>query len=96
MLKIIAPAIFASALTVMGIAGATAADNTNDQLKLNDRGGVTNEPGGNTSDRTPNTASPDRGAGAGTTGAAGTDAAKVPEGTSDRTPPDSTKEKSMD
>lgn len=43
------------------------------------------ETGGATSDRTPSGAS-DRTPGAGTTGAAGTDAATTPSGTSDRTP----------
>ena len=39
-----------------------------------------------TSDRTPDKASPERTPGATDTGAAGTDAAKTPGGTSDRTP----------
>lgn len=39
-----------------------------------------------TSDRTPNNTSPDRTPGASVTGAAGTDVARTPLGTSDRTP----------
>ena len=39
-----------------------------------------------TSDRTPGDAPPDRTPGASVTGAAGTEAAQTPEGTSDRTP----------
>ena len=41
---------------------------------------------GKTSDRSPGDAAPDRTPGASSTGAAGTDAAKTPDGTSDRTP----------
>ncbi|RUP07919.1 hypothetical protein [Hyphomicrobium sp.] len=82
-------------LLAVTVAGPAYADNTTDKTKMNDNGAVVNQPGGKTSDRTPGTESPDRGAGAGTTGAAGTDAAKTPEGTSNRTP-DPTKQKSMD
>jgi hypothetical protein len=67
---------------------------TSDKTKMNNNGAAV-QPGGKTSDRTPGNASPDRGAGAGTSGAAGTDAAKTPEGTSTRTP-DPSKQKSMD
>ena len=41
---------------------------------------------GKTSDRSPGDPAPDRTPGASSTGAAGTDAAKTPSGTSDRTP----------
>jgi hypothetical protein len=92
MRKIIA---IAAAVTFAGVTAAAAADSTSDKLKMNDNGGVTNQPGGKTSDRTPNTDSPDRGPGAGTSGAVGTGAAKTPEGTSTRTP-DSSKQRSMD
>ncbi len=90
----------AALLSIAGILAATVmgpalADSTTDKTKMNANGAVVNQPGGKTSDRTPGTESPDRGPGAGTTGAAGTDAAKTPEGTSNRTP-DSTKQKSMD
>jgi hypothetical protein len=74
---------------------ALAADSSADKTKMNDNGAVVNQSGGKTSDRTPGNASPDRGAGAGTSGAAGTDAAKTPEGTSTRTP-NANKQKSMD
>jgi hypothetical protein len=90
------PRVIAGLLALTVVAGpALAADSTTDKLKMNDNGAVVNQPGGKTSDRTPGNASPDRGAGAGTSGAAGTDAAKTPEGTSTRTP-DVSKQKSMD
>ena len=85
--------ICAGVLGAMLIGGAAIADA--DKLKMNENGAVTNQPGGKTSDRTPGTDSPDRGPGAGTSGAAGTGAAKTPEGTSTRTP-DATKQKPMD
>lgn len=44
-------------------------------------------PDGKTSDRTPDDASPAREHGSSGAGAPGTDAAKTPQGTSDRTPP---------
>jgi hypothetical protein len=44
------------------------------------------QPQGKTSDRTPGDPSPDRTPNATSKGAVGTDAAKTPEGTSDRTP----------
>jgi hypothetical protein len=48
--------------------------------------GMSGTDGGKTSDRSPGNPSPDRTPGASSSGAAGTDAAKTPEGTSDRTP----------
>lgn len=87
--------IFAGLCAAAMIAAPAFADSTTDKTKMNENGAVTNQPGGKTSDRTPNSSSPDRGAGAGTSGAAGTGAAKTPEGTSTRTP-DMSKEKSMD
>jgi hypothetical protein len=48
--------------------------------------GMSGADNGKTSDRSPGDAAPDRTPGASTTGATGTDAAKTPEGTSDRTP----------
>jgi hypothetical protein len=89
------PCAFAGLLVVAVAAGPALADSTSDKTKMNDNGAVTNQPGGKTSDRTPGSSSPDRGEGAGTSGAAGTDAAKTPQGTSTRTP-DKSKEKSMD
>lgn len=85
----------AGMIAASAFAGAALADSVSDKTKMNDNGATVNQPGGKTSDRTPGTESPDRGAGAGTSGAAGTDAAKTPDGTSNRTP-DAKKEKSMD
>ena len=48
--------------------------------------GASDGTGSKTSDRTPETAAPDRSPGATGTGAAGTDAGQTPTGTSDRTP----------
>jgi hypothetical protein len=89
--------IFAVAglMSAAAFAGTALADSTTDKTKMNENGAPVNQPGGKTSDRTPGTASPDRGSGAGTSGAAGTGAAKTPEGTSTRTP-NSNNEKSMD
>jgi hypothetical protein len=92
-MRILIPAF--AALFTVALAGSALADSTSDKTKMNDNGAVTSQPGGKTSDRTPGSTSPDRGAGAGTSGAAGTDAAKTPQGTSTRTP-DASKEKSMD
>jgi hypothetical protein len=78
----IAGLVTAALLTV---STAEAADSTSDKTKMNDNGGVTSQPGGKTSDRTPNK-TPDRETGAGTTGAPGTDMGKTPEGTSTRSP----------
>ena len=89
------PCALAGLLAVTVIAGPALADSTSDKTKMNDNGAAVSQPGGKTSDRTPGNESPDRGAGAGTSGAAGTDAAKTPEGTSTRTP-DPSKQKSMD
>src|SRR3569832_1976722 len=85
--------VVTTAAIMLGVAGSAMAadqsqtDNTlhsqGNQLKANDNGIPANQPGGKTSDRSGNT-NPDRGAGAGTTGAAGTGAVKTPEGTSDR------------
>jgi hypothetical protein len=80
------PCAIAGLLAVNVVAGPAFADSVTDKTKMNDNGAVVNQPGGKTSDRTPGNTSPDRGAGAGTSGAAGTDAAKTPEGTSTRTP----------
>ncbi len=92
-MRILVPAF--AAMCTVAVAGSALADSTSDKTKMNDNGAVTNQPGGKTSDRSPGSPSPDRGAGAGTSGAAGTDAAKTPQGTSTRTP-DPSKEKSMD
>ncbi len=89
------PSALAMLCAAAAVAGPAFADSTTDKTKMNDNGAVTSQPGGKTSDRTPDSSSPDRGAGAGTSGAAGTDAAKTPEGTSDRTPPKKDK-KSVD
>jgi hypothetical protein len=94
-MRLFIPGIFAGLCAATIIAAPAFADSTTDKTKMNENGAVTNQPGGKTSDRTPNSSSPDRGAGAGTSGAAGTGAAKTPEGTSTRTP-DTSKEKSMD
>lgn len=94
-MRVSTPSVYAGLLGAMLFAGSALADDATDKLKMNENGAVTNQPGGKTSDRTPGTDSPDRGPGAGTTGAAGTGAAKTPEGTSTRTPDDS-KKKSMD
>lgn len=82
-------------LLALSAIGPAYADSTTDKTKMNESGAAVNQPGGKTSDRTPGTESPDRGPGAGTTGAAGTDAGKTTEGTSNRTP-DKNKKKSMD
>ena len=89
------PSVVAALLAVTVVAGPALADSATDKTKMNENGAVVNQPGGKTSDRTPGNASPNRGAGAGTSGAAGTDAAKTPEGTSTRTP-NASKQKSMD
>jgi hypothetical protein len=89
------PSVLAGLLAVTVVAGPALADSITDKTKMNDNGAVVSQPGGKTSDRTPGNPSPDRGAGAGTSGAAGTDAAKTPQGTSTRTP-DPGKQKSMD
>jgi hypothetical protein len=85
----------AGILAASVLAGPALADSVTDKTKMNDNGNAVNQPGGKTSDRTPGNESPDRGAGAGTSGAAGTGAGKTPEGTSTRTP-DNQKQKSMD
>jgi hypothetical protein len=51
---------------------------------------ASNQQQGKTSDRTPGNPSPDRTPNATSKGAVGTDAAKTPEGTSDRTPTNQT------
>ena len=65
------PCAWAGLLAVIMIAGPALADSTSDKTKMNDNGAAVSQPGGKTSDRTPGNASPDRGAGAGTSGAAG-------------------------
>jgi hypothetical protein len=79
------PSVFAGLIALGVVTGPALADSTTDKTEMNDNGAAVSQPGGKTSDRTPGTESPDRGTGAGTTGAAGTDAAKTPEGTSTRT-----------
>ena|SRR3569832_1597438 len=93
--------VVTTAAIMLGVAGSAMAadqsqsDNTlnsqGNQLKANDNGIPANAPGGKTSDRSGN-ANPDRGAGAGTTGAAGTGAGKTPDGPSDRRPDKKSKE----
>jgi hypothetical protein len=55
-------------------------------LQRSASGGASDGTGSKTSDRTPETADPDRSPGATGAGAAGTDAGQTPTGTSDRTP----------
>jgi len=82
--------IAATAVTCLTASAALAesSDKTKKDLEMNSgaNAGASSGEQGKTSDRTPGKADPQRTEGSTKSGAAGTDAAQTPEGTSDRSP----------
>jgi hypothetical protein len=84
MFKTIQILAFCAGVTALSLPALAQTTPTNPPASAEE--GSTAVPQGKTSDRTPNDPSPDRTPNATSAGETGTDKAKTPEGTSDRTP----------